>query len=490
MVSTSSPLAVQAALWALDEGGTAVDAAIACDAVLGVVEPLWTGIGGDAFCLVDDGSAVAAFNGSGAAPAALTLDAAIAARAADPIAPGLADFVGGLPDTSPLAVTVPGAVDAWAQLSERFGRLGLGRCLVPARSLAEAGFPVGRQAARQWRGAGDRLPPGAPLPAVVRAGQRITNPELAASLAAIADGGASAHYEGRWAESAAAAVSAAGGVLTTADLAAHRGEWVQSISGSYRGFEVVQHPPNGQGAAVLAALGRRQLEAPGRPEEPDTVVAVMSAVIEGMRLAERHVADPRRAVVPEFWTGRDTVYTAAVADGMAVSLISSVFYLFGSGIFAGGAPLQNRGVGFSLDPDHPNAVGPGKRPFHTIIPALVRRDDTPWAVLGVVGGPMQPQGQVQVLSHLIDHGRDPQAALDAPRARWFGGDLVAVESGFGPGVTAALRAAGFTVHDQPLAPGEAGSGQIIRLHDDGWLEGGADPRRDGVAFGLSGADRH
>ena len=487
MASTSSPLAVQAALWALGEGGTAVDAVIACDAVLGVVEPLWTGIGGDAFCLIDDGASVTAFNGSGASPAGLTLKAAVAARAADPIPPELADFVGGLPDTSPLAVTVPGAVDAWAQLAERYGRLGLARCLTPARALAEAGFPVGRKAARQWRGAGERLRPGASLPAVVRAGQRVTNLELATSLAAIADGGAEAHYHGRWASAAADAVQRAGGVLSTADLAAHRGEWVQPISGDYRGFEVFQHPPNGQGAAVLAALARRELEPPGRPEDPDTVVAVMTAVVDGMRQAHRHVADPRCAAVPEFWTGRDTVYTAVVADGLAVSLISSVFYLFGSGIFAGGAPLQNRGVGFSLDPDHPNAVGPDKRPFHTIIPALVRRDNAPWAVFGVVGGPMQPQGQVQVLSHLIDHGRDPQAALDAPRARWFGGDLIALEAGFQPGIADALRAGGFTVHGQPLDSGEAGSGQVIRLHDDGWLEGGADHRRDGVAFGL-GAD--
>jgi gamma-glutamyltranspeptidase/glutathione hydrolase len=306
---------------------------------------------------------------------------------------------------------------------------------------------------------------------------------LAASLAAIADGGAEAHYQGPWAAAAAAAVSEAGGVLTTADLAAHRGEWVQPISGTYRGFEIVQHPPNGQGAAVLAALARREHQAPGQPEDPDTVVGLMTAVIEGMHLAHNHVADPRSAAVPEFWTGRDTVYSATVAGGVAVSLISSVFYLFGSGIFAGGAPLQNRGVGFSLEPDHPNVVGPGKRPFHTIIPALVRRDEMVWAVLGVVGGPMQPQGQVQVLSHLIDHGRDPQAALDAPRARWFGGDLIALEKGFEPTVAAALRTAGFTVHDAPLDPGEAGAGQVVRLHDDGWLEGGADPRRDGVAFG-------
>jgi gamma-glutamyltranspeptidase/glutathione hydrolase len=196
------------------------------------------------------------------------------------------------------------------------------------------------------------------------------------------------------------------------------------------------------------------------------------------------VADPRFAATPDFWSGHDTVYTAVVADGMAVSLISSVFWGWGSGIVAGGAPLQNRGAGFSLDPSHPNAVAGGKRPFHTIIPALVRRDSRPWAVLGVVGGPMQPQGQVQVLSHLIDHGRDPQQALDAPRARWLGRELVGLEAGLGADVAAALTSAGFRVLERPLPPVEAGSGQVVRIHDDGWLQGGADQRRDGVAFGF------
>jgi gamma-glutamyltranspeptidase/glutathione hydrolase len=177
------------------------------------------------------------------------------------------------------------------------------------------------------------------------------------------------------------------------------------------------------------------------------------------------------------------VYTAVVAGGMAVSLISSVYWVFGSGICAGGAVLQNRGCGFSLDPGHPNVAAPGKRPFHTIIPSLVRRGGKTWAVLGVVGGPMQPQGQVQVISHLVDHGLDPQAALDAPRARWLGRDLVALESGLGPDVAAAMQAAGFSVAGQPLPPREAGAGQVILVHDDGWLEGGADHRRDGLAFG-------
>ncbi|MHB8670611.1 MAG: gamma-glutamyltransferase family protein [Acidimicrobiales bacterium] len=493
MVSTSSPLAVEAALWALGEGGTAMDAALASDAVLGVVQPFWTGIGGDAFCVVDDGGELAAFNGSGAAPAGLTWDRAEA------------DAQGRrrLPDRSPLTVTVPGTVDAWDQLATRFGRLGLARVLEPARRLAEGGFPVGTRAARSWTANSARLRPGAPFAARVVPGQRTSNPALAASLARIAEHGAIGHYQGPWATAAARAVADAGGVLGTADLASHRGEWVEPITGAYRGHEICQLPPNGQGAAVLAALARREREPPGRPEDPDTVAAVMLAVREGMRLAYRHVADPRTLAVPAFWRddpggpgkgpstlpnevadSDDTVYTAVVAAGMAVSFISSVFALFGSGLHAGGAVLQNRGLGFTIDPHHPNAPAPGKRPFHTIIPALVRRDSRVWAVLGVVGGPMQPQGQVQIISQLIDHGRDPQEALDAPRAQWFGGDLVGTEAGLdGPAVTAALRDAGFEVVAGPQAPEHMGAGQVVLAHADGWLEGGADQRRDGVALG-------
>jgi gamma-glutamyltranspeptidase/glutathione hydrolase len=481
MVSTSSPFAVEAALWALRAGGTAMDAAIASDAVLGVVQPFWTGIGGDLFCLVADGDEVVAFNGSGAAPGALTLDACAAASAGAARVPEwmAGDFPPTLPDTSALAVTVPGVVDGWAQLSERFGRLPLGTVLEPARRLATDGFPVGRAAAWHWGHAARKLRPGAPFPRDVVEGQRVTNPVLAASLAAIADGGPSAHYEGGWAEGAVAAVRADGGVLGAPDLAAHKGEWAAPIAGAYRGFEVLQHPPNGQGAAVLAAL--HALDGSPPPQGDDRLAALMYAVRAGMRLAHRNVADPRTAPVPAFWG--DTVYTAAVADGMAVSLISSVFHLFGSGITAGGAALHNRGLGFSLDPTSPNCAAPGKRPFHTIIPALVRRDGRVWAVLGVVGGPMQPQGQAQVLSALVDTGADPQAALDAPRARWLGGDVVAVEDGVAASAAGALRSAGFTVLEGQLPAAEFGAGQVVRVHDDGWLEGGADSRRDGVAFG-------
>jgi gamma-glutamyltranspeptidase/glutathione hydrolase len=473
MVATSNRLAVEAALWALGEGGSAVDAAIAADAVLGVVQPHSSGIGGDAFALVaEPGAPLVGFNGSGAAPAALTLEQCLAP--------------GAWHEHSPLVVTVPGVVDAWEQLLTRYGRLELATVLRPAIDLAERGFPIGRIAAMEWSSASQHLRPGHALPEEPMPGERITRAALAESLRAIDRGGRDAHMTGAWGAAAVDAVQGAGGCLTLDDLAQHRGEWVTPIAGGYRDREVVQLPPNGQGAAVLAALARLDATPAAAPDDPADVVAVARAIRAGMEDAHRHVADPRVAEVPQFWrsTGRDTVYTAVVADGMAVSLITSVFAGFGCGLHAGGAPLQNRGAGFSLDPAHPNVVAGGKRPFHTIIPGMVRRDGRVDIVYGLVGGPMQPQGHVQVLRHLIDHGLDPQAALDRPRTFWPLDDLLGIEPGFAD--DAAVRQAasddGWTVVDIPTR--WFGAGQVIRIHPDGWLEGGSDPRHDGTAFGV------
>ncbi len=469
MIATSSPHAVHAALWALEKGGTAVDAAIASDAVLGVVQPQSTGVGGDAFALVDDGAEVVGFNGSGASPRTLTAER----FAGD----------GKLADTDALTVTVPGVVDAWSQMSERFGHLPLGEVLTPARTLARNGFPVGVRSAASWSGASDRLRPGAPWPLVVRPGDRVANIALADTLDEIALGGRDAHYSGRFAAAAVDAVASAGGVLQLDDLVGHRGEWVTPLGGRYRSHEVLELPPNGQGAAVLCALAELDDET-ATYDAPEWQARMMVAIRNGMSAAYREVADPRVTEVPAFWRrGRDTVFTAVVSDGMAVALISSVFMGFGSGIHAAGTALQNRGFGFSLDPGHPNRVAGGKRPFHTIIPGMLRRDDHVTHVIGCVGGPMQPQGHVQLISHLIDGGLSPQAALDRPRAQWFDGDLVGVEEGFGPEVLAALRSVGFDVIDPAMPPDLFGVGQIVEVHDDGWLEGGSDRRHDGFAVG-------
>jgi gamma-glutamyltranspeptidase/glutathione hydrolase len=478
MVATSSRLAVEAALWALGEGGSAIDAAIASDAVLGVVQPQSTGIGGDAFVLVTaPGEPVVGFNGSGAAPAALTLDRCLAPDAWH--------------ERSPLVVTVPGVVDAWEQLAERYGRLDLSVTLRPAIDLAERGFPIGRISARDWSSMAEHLRPGHGLPEHPVPGQRITNEALAETLRAVAGGGRDAHMTGAWAEAAVDAVQAGGGCLTLDDLARHRGEWVAPIAGEYHDHEVLQLPPNGQGAAVLAALARLTATPAEDPDDPADVVAVARAIREGMEDAYAHVADPRVADVPRFWerdlhqtAGRDTVYTAVVADGMAVSLITSVYVGFGSGFHAGGAALQNRGHGFSLDPGHPNVVAGGKRPFHTIIPGMVRRDGRVDLVYGVVGGPMQPQGHVQVLRHLIDHGLDPQAALDRPRTLWPIGDVLGVERGFADDAAVRQAASEDGWHVVDIDERWFGAGQVIRVHPDGWLEGGSDPRHDGTAFGL------
>jgi gamma-glutamyltranspeptidase/glutathione hydrolase len=478
MVATSNRLAVEAALWVLGEGGSAVDAAIASDAVLGVVQPQSSGVGGDAFALVAaSGHPVVGFNGSGAAPAALTLQQCL---------DGDAWY-----ERSPLTVTVPGVVDAWDQLRDRYGRLDLATLLQPAIALAEHGFPVGRISARDWSSMAEHLRPGHGLPEHPVPGQRVTNAALAESLRAIAHGGRDAHYTGAWAASAVTAVRDAGGCLSLEDLAGHRGEWVAPITGEYHGHEVLQLPPNGQGAAVLAALARLT-DAPGDdPDDPADVVAVARAIRAGMEDAYTHVADPRVTDVTRFWeadfrtrAGRDTVYTAVVADGMAVSLITSVYVGFGSGIHAGGAPLQNRGHGFSLEAEHPNAVAGGKRPFHTIIPGMVRRDGRVDIVYGVVGGPMQPQGHVQVLRHLIDHGLDPQAALDRPRTLWPIGDVLGIEPGFADDAAVRRAATDDGWHVVDIDERWFGVGQVIRVHPDGWLEGGSDPRHDGTAFGI------
>lgn len=494
-------------------GGSAADAVIAAAAALNVVEPMSTGIGGDAFALVYDAQTrtVRALNGSGRAPAALSRET-FAAR-------GLT----AIPVTGMLPVTVPGAVDAWIELLAAHGRLPLAEVLAPAIEYAEHGFPVSEIIARGWKLAEPKLaahPDAArtylPEGRAPRAGECFRQPGLARSLQQIAAGGRDAFYHGPIAAAIAATSARDGGVLTAADLAAHRSTWETPISATYRGYTVYEIPPNGQGITALMALNILNgfdlaRLAPASPE-------ALHLQIEALRLAfadaAAYVADPAHVAVPTSWLlsperaaerralidpqralpavrpmplpgGHDTVYITAVdADGNAVSFINSLYMGFGSGVVAGdtGICLQNRGAGFVLDPAHPNCVAPGKRPYHTIIPCMVTRGDRLWASFGVMGGFMQPQGHVQVLVNMLDFGMNPQEALDAPRFElidpYLRQEAVALEHD--PPVAQALAARGHVIADQQGMFG-FGGGQVIVVDEAGVRHAGSDPRKDGCA---------
>ncbi len=516
MVATSQPLAAQAGLAVLQAGGTAADAAVAAAAVLCVVEPFSTGIGGDAFFLYREAATgrVYAYNGSGRSPAG-----------ADPEnlrRRGLEE----VPTLGPIPVTVPGAVRAWADLLARFGRRSLAENLVPAVAYAEEGFPVSPLIARGWQllepklrdqnpdGAGEELLPGGRAP---RAGEVVRLPTLARTLARIAEEGPDLLYRGELAERIAARVRELGGWLSAEDLADHEGRWGEPLAVEYRGVRVYEHPPNGQGLAALLAL--RILDgfegAPPPWEDPEA----LHREVEAMRLAfadaRFYVADPdlapaplealldpayaarRRALIgPRAGTYRrgtperasDTVYLAVVdGEGNACSFIQSLYMGFGSGIVVPGTgiALQNRGACFVLEPGHPNELGPRKRPYHTILPGLAERDGALWLTFGVMGGFMQPQGHVQVLRNLIDRGMDPQTALDAPRWCVLPDGRLALEEGY-PWSTAAdaARRGHRVVPVSGLERRLFGGGQVIlRDPQTGVLWGGSEPRKDGCAVG-------
>ncbi|HJL01751.1 MAG TPA: gamma-glutamyltransferase family protein [Polyangiaceae bacterium LLY-WYZ-15_(1-7)] len=499
MVVSSHPLAVEAGLEALRAGGTAVDAAVAAAAVLGVVDPMSTSLGGDVFALVwdQDAKALHGYNGSGRAPAAATLE--------DLRRRGHAT----LPERGWLPVTVPGAVDAFDALLARFGRRDLGQALAPAIRAAKDGFAATPVVARDWaaaaplleqRGLSDFLP-------VPKAGQHVTLPALAGTLEALAAGGRDAFYRGAFAERLGAASEAAGGWLRAEDLAAHAGEWVAPLEGAYRGHPVYELPPNGQGLIVLQALAMlEEYPLADLPEDERTHLQ-----IEALKLAfadaAAHLGDPAhtdaaRLLDPAYLeercdlldafrekantapatglprAGGDTVYVAAMDPaGNACSLIHSTYMHFGAGVAVDGVVLQNRGALFSADPHHPSALGPGRRPYHTIIPAMVFRSDHPWLVFGVVGGYQQPQAQVQLLVRLIDLGESLQDALDAPRFRWLQGATLKLEEGVDPALRAKLEARGHRLAGAD-AHGGFGGAQAILVGEEG-LVGASDPRKDG-----------
>ena len=520
MVSSSSALASQAGVSVLRAGGNAADAAIATAAVLNVVEPASTGIGGDCFALYYDAKTrtVSALNGSGRAPSALTLEVVRQAH------PNAAE----MPIYSPHAVTVPGAVRGWEDLLKQHGRMAWREVLADAIHYAREGFPVAPVFGAAWQAYGtwlaarpdtqDYLPQGKPP----QVGQVVRLGGMARTLEQIAEGGADAFYQGEAARAIVAALGAQGGVMTTADLAAHRSTWETPIHTDYRGVTVYECPPNGQGLAALIALniaegfdlGSMAWDSPER----------LHLMIEAMRLAfadaRRYIADPtfsavplsgllsksyaaeRRALIgaqamqpPHFGTpprSSDTVYLCAVdGEGNACSFINSLYMGFGSGIVAkdAGFFLQNRGAGFSLDPEHPNALLPNKRPYHTIIPAMALRDGDLWAAFGVMGGFMQPQGHFQVLAAMLDDNLNPQEALDRPRFCLLDGTAdsqIALEEGIPVATMSALAELGHPV--RPVSGrrrGVFGSGDIIRRDpESGVLFGGCDPRKDGMAVGY------
>ncbi|MBN1135543.1 MAG: gamma-glutamyltransferase [Anaerolineae bacterium] len=517
MVATSQPLAAMAGLRTLIDGGNAADAAVTVAAMLNVVEPMSTGIGGDCFALVFEAKTgqVTALNGSGRAPAAFTLEEAQRRG----LTPGR-----GIPLTGPLPVTVPGTVSGWAALLGRFGSMTLADCLAPAIATAEEGFPVSELISGGWQRSVEKLardPEAARvyLPAP-KPGQIHRQPDLARTLSAIAADGPEVFYHGLLAEQIAACVQSWGGYLTTADLAAHTATWETPIRTLYRGVEMLEHPPNGQGLAALIALNIVEgYDLAGMDYfDPARWHVMIEAMRLGMADAGRYVADPavapapvagllskeyavqRRALIrpdraidlaaPGQPEHRDTVYLTVVdGQGNAVSFINSLYYGFGSGLVVPGTGicLQNRGACFSLEPGHPNVLAGGKRPYHTIIPAMALRDGRLWLSFGVMGGFMQPQGHLQTLINLVDYRLDPQAALDAPRFRVdeLGSRRVAVETGAPLRTRRALAALGHEVRPEPTFSPGFGGGQIIAVDPEtGALSGGSDPRRDGCAVGF------
>lgn len=524
LVATSQPLASAAGLRVLQQGGNAIDAAITAAAVLSVVEPTMNGIGGDLFAIVYDArtKTVHALNASGRAPAAATPEEFRTRNLTT------------MPYRGPLSVTVPGIIDGWDQLLTRYGTLKLDKALQPAIEYARDGFGVSEVIAGQWKevetllsrdpaAAATFLPGGhAPKP-----GDVFQNPRLAATLDQIARGGRDAFYKGPIARAIAADMKTRNALLTEADLAAHHADWFDPISTTYRGYQVLELPPNTQGVTTLEmlnilegfdvkALGHNSAAylhllveakriafadrdawlADAGSVPVDALKQMLSKDYAAGRRKEIDLQHAARAYAPLTVSGTktpipeappqaqgDTIYlTVADRDGNVVSLIQSLFETFGSGVVAGdtGIALHNRGGLFTLQAGHPNLIAPGKRPFHTLVPAMVMKDGRPWLSFGVMGGDMQAQGHVQVLLNLIDFGMNVQEAGEAARFRHSSAGL-ALESAIGADVRADLTARG---HRLINSAGVFGGFQGILIDPRGVLLGGSDPRKDGLAIGY------
>ncbi len=529
MVATSQPLATEIGVAALRRGGSAVDAAIAANAALGLTEPTSCGIGGDLFAIVWDAATgrLHGLNASGRSPRSLTLERLLEM--------GLTT----LPERGPLAVSVPGAVDGWCELHARFGRLPLSDLLAPSIAYAREGFPVTEVIGAAWAAGASALAahpsfadvfmPGGRAPAV---GEPFANPRLALAYERIAHDGRAAFYDGAIATAIEQCVRGQGGYVGREDLQAHRSEWVQPVSTTYRGWRVFELPPNGQGIAVLQMLNilegfdLRSLEW-GSAEHVHLLIEAKKLAFEDRakfyadpafeavpveRLVSKDYAAARRALIDlqraapapshgDVAAGAgDTVYLAAAdADGNMVSLIQSNYMGFGSGVTVApfGFGLQNRGSQFALDSKHANAYAPGKRPFHTIIPAFAIRDDgEALLAFGVMGAAMQPQGHVQVLTNMLDFEMGLQAAGDAPRVRHEGsteptgapplahGGTVHLEPGFGAAAIEGLRARGHRLEPMESRAAFGGYQAIRREVRSGVYFGASESRKDGQAAGY------
>lgn len=531
MAATSQPLATQIALDVMRRGGSAVDAAIAANAALGLMEPTGSGIGGDLFAIVWDARAQKLFglNGSGRAPRGMTLEqlrAELARRGLER-----------LPQRGALTVTVPGAVDAWFTLHQRFGKLPMREVLQPAIAYARGGFPVSEVIAYYWDrnvqvlagfpNFAETFLPGGRAPVK---GQIFRNPLLAHTYEAIASGGRDAFYRGAMAQTMADFLKSQGSYIGAADFAAHTSTWVEPVSTNYRGYDVWELPPNGQGVVALQMLNilegydiakmgfgsadylhvlaeAKKLAFEDRAKfyaDPEFVKVPLARLLSKDYAARRRAqislqraATQLEAGDPQLEKG-DTIYlTVADPAGNMVSLIQSNYRGMGSGMTPPGLGfiLQNRGEAFSVEPGHANAFAPGKRPFHTIIPAFVTRDGKPFMSFGVMGGAMQPQGHVQIIVNIVDFKMNLQEAGDAPRLRHDGssdpdgskleadGGTLVLEPGFGPEVAAALRQRG---HQVRIAnDGDFGGYQAIGRDAAGSIYiGASESRKDGQAAGY------
>ena len=517
IVATSQPLAAQAGISMLLQGGNAVDAAIATVAALNVVEPMATGLGGDAFALVymSNGRELKALNASGRAPYAASLERFRSLGYQE------------MPATGIHAVTIPGALDGWCSLLEKYGTMNLAQVLAPAINLAENGFPVTEIIGHLWETNSAKLRSNTSAARTYlidgrapKVGEVVTQPDLARTFKKIAEGGRDVFYRGEIAEAIVACSRENGGLITMQDLNDHTSTWVTPISTSYHGYDVFECPPNDQGLVVLLALNI--LETYNLPSLGHNSAEYLHLLIEAVKLAfadaNKYVADPDFVDIPlkelldkpyaeqrrrlidmnhaqqEVHAGTpsingDTVYLAVTdKEGNSVSFINSLYQGFGSGIVVEGTGicLQNRGSLFSLEPGHPNCIAPHKRPYHTIIPAMAFKNGNLFLTFGIMGGFMQPQGHAQMLLNIIDFRMGLQAALDAPRFRYIRDNECAFEHGIPDSVLQELASKGHRITrlDDPCSQ-QFGGGQAIMIDPASKaLVAGSDPRKDGCAIGA------